>query len=166
MATFEQYANKYQTIRMERRDGILQMTFHQAQELGLVAEVLPRQELLPRAWALAEQLVQQPPLVPALQPCAADPVRQPPDARSAGLWTGARGPRIGRRPHRRPITDKTSASRCDTFFISQAPHALPGPKRSEPPLIADAAVPPCRSRAPSAVRSGWPRQIAGTSGPH
>ena len=34
-----------------------------ALELGLVAEVLPRQELLPRAWALAEQMIQQPPLV-------------------------------------------------------------------------------------------------------
>ena len=28
MATFESYAEKYQTIRMERRDGILQITFH------------------------------------------------------------------------------------------------------------------------------------------
>src|ERR1044071_6557994 len=28
MARFEDYATKYQTIRMERRDGILQMTFH------------------------------------------------------------------------------------------------------------------------------------------
>ena len=28
MAPFEEYANKYQTIRMERRDGILQITFH------------------------------------------------------------------------------------------------------------------------------------------
>jgi hypothetical protein len=28
MATFEGYAKKYQTIRMERRDGILQITFH------------------------------------------------------------------------------------------------------------------------------------------
>jgi enoyl-CoA hydratase/carnithine racemase len=28
MARFEEYANKYQTIRMERRDGILQITFH------------------------------------------------------------------------------------------------------------------------------------------
>lgn len=28
MAKLEEYANKYQTIRMERRDGILQMTFH------------------------------------------------------------------------------------------------------------------------------------------
>jgi enoyl-CoA hydratase/carnithine racemase len=36
---------------------------HQAQTLGLVNEVLPRQELLPRAWALAEQLAQRPPLV-------------------------------------------------------------------------------------------------------
>ena len=34
-----------------------------AQELGLVAEVLPRDELLPRAWALAEELAQRPPLV-------------------------------------------------------------------------------------------------------
>jgi enoyl-CoA hydratase/carnithine racemase len=25
---FEEYANKYRTVRMERRDGILQMTFH------------------------------------------------------------------------------------------------------------------------------------------
>jgi len=39
------------------------LTAHQAQELGLVNEVLPRQELLPRAWALAEQLAQRPPLV-------------------------------------------------------------------------------------------------------
>ncbi|MGE0824410.1 MAG: enoyl-CoA hydratase/isomerase family protein [Candidatus Binatia bacterium] len=28
MAHFDEYANKYQTIRMERRDGILQITFH------------------------------------------------------------------------------------------------------------------------------------------
>jgi len=28
MATFERYAEKYQTMRMERRDGILQITFH------------------------------------------------------------------------------------------------------------------------------------------
>ena len=35
----------------------------QAQELGLVAEVLPREDLVPRAWALAEQLAQQSPLV-------------------------------------------------------------------------------------------------------
>jgi enoyl-CoA hydratase/carnithine racemase len=39
------------------------LTAHQAQEMGLVSEVLPRQELLPRAWALAEQLAQRPPLV-------------------------------------------------------------------------------------------------------
>jgi enoyl-CoA hydratase/carnithine racemase len=39
------------------------LTAHQAQELGLVAEVLPRQDLLPRAWALAEQLAQRPALV-------------------------------------------------------------------------------------------------------
>ena len=35
----------------------------EAQQMGLVNEVLPREELLPRAWALAEQLAQQPPLV-------------------------------------------------------------------------------------------------------
>jgi enoyl-CoA hydratase/carnithine racemase len=35
----------------------------QALELGLVAEVLPRPDLLPRAWALAEQLAQQSPLI-------------------------------------------------------------------------------------------------------
>ena len=28
MAALEEYANKYETIRMERRDGILQITFH------------------------------------------------------------------------------------------------------------------------------------------
>jgi hypothetical protein len=28
MARFDDYATKYQTIRMERRDGIVQMTFH------------------------------------------------------------------------------------------------------------------------------------------
>ena len=28
MAKFEEYANKYQTIHMERRDGVLQLTFH------------------------------------------------------------------------------------------------------------------------------------------
>ena len=35
----------------------------QALELGLVSEVLPRQDLLPRAWALARQLSQQSDLV-------------------------------------------------------------------------------------------------------
>jgi enoyl-CoA hydratase/carnithine racemase len=39
------------------------LTARQAQEVGLVNEVLPRQDLLPRAWALAEQLAQRPPLV-------------------------------------------------------------------------------------------------------
>ena len=35
----------------------------EAKTLGLVNEVLPRAELLPRAWALAEQILRQPPLV-------------------------------------------------------------------------------------------------------
>ncbi len=35
----------------------------QARELGLVAEVLPQAELVPRAWELARQLAQQPRLV-------------------------------------------------------------------------------------------------------
>src|SRR6266436_8960646 len=39
------------------------LTARQAQELGLVSEVLPRQQLVPRAWELAEQLAQRPPLV-------------------------------------------------------------------------------------------------------
>jgi enoyl-CoA hydratase/carnithine racemase len=39
------------------------LTAREAQALGLVNEVLPRQELLPRAWALAEQLAQRPRLV-------------------------------------------------------------------------------------------------------
>jgi len=39
------------------------LTAREAQALGLVNEVLPRHELLPRAWALAEQLAQRPRLV-------------------------------------------------------------------------------------------------------
>ncbi len=39
------------------------LSARQAQELGLVSEVMPAQRLLPRAWELAEQLLQQPPLV-------------------------------------------------------------------------------------------------------
>ena len=39
------------------------LTAQQALELGLVNEVLPRGELLPRAWTLARQLAQQPPLL-------------------------------------------------------------------------------------------------------
>ena len=35
----------------------------EAKELGLVSEVLPRQDLLPRAWELAKQLTKQSPLV-------------------------------------------------------------------------------------------------------
>src|SRR6266403_362905 len=93
MARFDDYATKFQTIRMERRDGILQMTFHTnggplqwgllphgefpqafrdvgsdpenkvVMELGLVSELLPRPDLLPRAWTLAEQLAQRPSLL-------------------------------------------------------------------------------------------------------
>lgn len=35
----------------------------EAKELGLVNEILPREQLLPRAWELAEQLIKQNPLV-------------------------------------------------------------------------------------------------------
>ena len=38
------------------------LSAREAQELGLVNEVLPRNELLPRAWELAEGLAKQPPL--------------------------------------------------------------------------------------------------------
>jgi enoyl-CoA hydratase/carnithine racemase len=39
------------------------LSAREAQDLGLVNEVLPRQQLLPRAWELAQQLAQQHPLV-------------------------------------------------------------------------------------------------------
>ncbi|MBA2346658.1 MAG: enoyl-CoA hydratase/isomerase family protein [Solirubrobacterales bacterium] len=38
------------------------LTAEQSLDLGLVAEVLPKDELLPRAWVLANQLLEQPPL--------------------------------------------------------------------------------------------------------
>ena len=38
------------------------LSAQEAQEIGLVNEVLPKREVLPRAWALAEQLAQRPPL--------------------------------------------------------------------------------------------------------
>ena len=38
------------------------LSARRAQQLGLVSEVLPRSELLPRAWSLAERLAQHPPL--------------------------------------------------------------------------------------------------------
>lgn len=40
-----------------------ELTAPQAHDMGLVAEVLPKEGLLPRAWELAEQLAQQSPLV-------------------------------------------------------------------------------------------------------
>jgi enoyl-CoA hydratase/carnithine racemase len=39
------------------------LSAHEAKALGLISEILPREQLLPRAWELAEQLVQQHPLV-------------------------------------------------------------------------------------------------------
>ena len=53
------------TLRKRQLDEVAQRkTDPRAQlELGLVAEVLPRPDLLPRAWALAEQLAQQSPLI-------------------------------------------------------------------------------------------------------
>ena len=38
------------------------LSAQEAQEIGLVNEVLPPAELLPRAWELAEQIAKQPPL--------------------------------------------------------------------------------------------------------
>ncbi len=38
------------------------LSAQEALQLGVVNEVLPREQLLPRAWALAEQLCKQPPL--------------------------------------------------------------------------------------------------------
>lgn len=38
------------------------LSAHEALQLGVVNEVLPRERLLPRAWELAEQLAKQPPL--------------------------------------------------------------------------------------------------------
>ncbi len=39
------------------------LSSHQALDMGLVNEVMPRDQLLPRAWELAEQLAQQSTLV-------------------------------------------------------------------------------------------------------
>ena len=44
MNNFEEYANKYESIHMERRDGILQITFHTNQGHLEWAEV-PHREL-------------------------------------------------------------------------------------------------------------------------
>jgi enoyl-CoA hydratase/carnithine racemase len=92
MSKFESYADKYKTIRMERRNGVLQMIpgdgmhivyplllgmnrgryflltgqtldAQKALEFGLVAEVLPPDKLLARAWELAEDLARRPTLL-------------------------------------------------------------------------------------------------------
>jgi enoyl-CoA hydratase/carnithine racemase len=71
-----------------------------AQELGLVAEVLPRAELLPRAWALAEQIAQQPPPAAAPAPVHArvtHPASQAAHDRPARLRSGAGRDGRGRR---------------------------------------------------------------------
>jgi len=39
------------------------LSSHQAMDMGLVNEVMPKDQLLDRAWELAEQLAQQPPLI-------------------------------------------------------------------------------------------------------
>ena len=39
-----------------------ELSAREALDLGVVNEVLPRENLLPRAWELAEQMAQQPPL--------------------------------------------------------------------------------------------------------
>ena len=46
MSAFDEYANKYKTARMERRNGVLQVT-----------------RVLARAWQLAEDLARKPTLL-------------------------------------------------------------------------------------------------------
>ena len=43
MKRFEEYANKYETVRMERRDGILQATLHTGGQSMVWAEVPHRE---------------------------------------------------------------------------------------------------------------------------
>jgi len=39
------------------------LSAQEAKEIGLVAEVLPKEQVLPRAWQLAEELTQRPTLL-------------------------------------------------------------------------------------------------------
>ena len=72
------------------------LSAREALDLGVVGEVLPREELLPRAWALARQLAERPAADPALQPRGPHPATQAADAGHAGLRAGHRGAGRGR----------------------------------------------------------------------
>ena len=57
------------------------LSAQEALNLGVVNEVLPREQLLPRAWELAEQLAKQPPLHATLFSGSAHPAAQASHAR-------------------------------------------------------------------------------------
>ena len=54
MAKFEEYANKYQTVQMERREGVLQLTlkknrsspFYQTARVGPSLRLIPRPSIV------------------------------------------------------------------------------------------------------------------------